>query len=93
MAKTYDFVWNFGDGSDVIETEKAYGFKYHDNRHWSSVHGNKVVWLPKSKVTVEPIPEPEKGTREYIWWQEGDCKVSVPMWLARANDYFKGMLE
>lgn len=86
-SKMFEFQWNFNDGS-VIETAKAYGFQYHDNAYWNPDLGNKVTWLPKSQVTVEAIED--DGS---IWWHEGDCLVSVPMWLAAKHDYFKSMFR
>lgn len=86
-SKTFEFVWNFAPFGSVRETEKAYGFEYYNGRY-SSNYGKNICWLPKSQITVEPIED--DGS---IWWHEGDCLVSVPMWLARKNDYFKFMLD
>lgn len=91
-SKRFGFIWNFSNNGDVIETAKAYGFKYQDRRYMSS-NGEKIMWLPKSQVIIEPVPEPQKGTREYISWDENDREVSVPMWLAEKNNYFENMLQ
>lgn len=80
MAKTFDIYMNRED--IVRETEKAYGFEY-DCEGWA-----KILWLPKSQLTIEDVED----DGESVMWREGDIVVSMPMWLARNNRYFKGTL-
>lgn len=83
MAKMFEFRSN---REEMRETEKAYGFMYEAQ---SSSHAGIweacYQWLPKSQITVEDIP----FDGEDIYWHEGDVLVSVPMWLARSEGYFK----
>lgn len=80
MAKMFEFETN---RMAMRETEKAYGFDY-----WKqSKRALQVVWLPKSQIIVEDI-EDDGG----LDWHEGDVLVSVPMWLARKNNYFENTI-
>lgn len=86
MAKMFEFTMN---RSEMRETEKAYGFCYErPNKNHAGVWETAWQWLPKSQTTVEDI----EFDGEDIYWAEGDVLVSVPMWLARKENYFKGTL-
>ncbi len=86
MAKRFEFTSN---REAMRETEKAYGFRYErQNKQHNGVWEAAWQWLPKSQVTVEDI----EFDGEDIYWSEGDVLVSVPMWLARNEGYFKSTL-
>lgn len=83
MAKTFEFGYN---RELIHETEKAYGFMYsRADRNFAGRYRTAYVWLPKSQTTVEDIEFDGKD----MYWHEGDVLVTVPMWLARNNSYFK----
>lgn len=84
MAKMFEFGWNRGE---MIETEKAYGFRYFDECLNAMESGDRIVWLPKSQTTV--MAAPDDGS---VYWSEDAIEVAVPMWLARDRGYFKNDL-
>lgn len=64
----------------MVETEKAYGFRYTGIGY----NNDGIQWLPKSQIKVSDLED--DGS---IYWSEGAVLVEVPMWLARKNSYFK----
>ena len=86
MAKRFEFTSN---REQMRETAKAYGFMYErQNAKHNGIWEQAWQWLPKSQVTVEEI----EFDGEDIYWTEGDVLVSVPMWLARNENYFKSTI-
>ena len=81
--------------SEIIETEKAYGIPYvKDNCYWQD---NNVLWLPKSQVELEDVTydmyKEVNGEFNAKWYfRDGYAWITVPMWLARNNNYFKHMI-
>lgn len=72
--------------SEIKETAKAYGFRYErQNKNHNGIWEAAYQWLPKSQVTVKDC----EFDGEDIYWQEGQVIVTVPMWLARKENYFK----
>ena len=71
--------------SEIKETAKAYGFRYDcQNAQHAGRWDEAYQWLPKRFTTIEDVED--DGS---IYWQEGQVIVTVPMWLARNENYFK----
>lgn len=72
--------------AEMRETAKAWGFSYErQNTQHAGIWERAWQWLPKSQVTVEDV----EFDGEDVFWHEGDVVVTVPMWLARKENYFK----
>lgn len=93
MAKMFEFEWYFGEGNDVIETEKAYGFQYYDTHCCYINERDKVFWLPKSQINIVPMTKDDYPEGMKHFFHEGTCLVQVPMWLARQHGYFKNVFN